>query len=382
MKTTLRILLISLLASFALYSCSDYSPSDPTGIPSDKKAGVAPVVTTDETNTRIPNPNFSEEGQRNVININFTGIQNPANDGWLQLYGTGSPNQNVWVEVDGVQKGILVGNVSTRAEDRYLADVIFLIDNSASMTEESDLVANEVAAWAARLEASGLDIQFGCVGYDAYGVNGGMEMGDLEDIDAFLNRPGTSGRTRTQGFSTNLQDDAEAMESVEFVFSNTENAECSMKALYFASWHLSWGYRYGANRIYINFTDEPNQPLENESFSVEVLKDQNEWNTNDGTIHTVFSAAENSFTEAVLKREKPWLMSDYTGGTNLFAPSNFVGVSLDTLPVTGALVNSYRIQFKNTSDLTDGTHTVKITIATNDGSVKAVKEYTDIKFGK
>lgn len=128
------------------------------------------------------------------------------------------------------------------------------------------------------------------------------------------------------------------------------------------------------NRIYVNFTDEPNQPGGYTRNSVEFFKDQANWNTAQGTVHTVYSGSHNYTNEA------PWLLSEYTGGTTLYASSTFTGVSLSDLPVTGAMTNSYIIKFLDTSDLTDGTHTVVVTILSKDGSVRAEKIFVNVKF--
>jgi hypothetical protein len=54
------------------------------------------------------------------------------------------------------------------------------------------------------------------------------------------------------------------------------------------------------------------------------------------------------------------------------APSNFRGVSLDVLPVTGAIQNSAIIRFANARELLDGNfHEVKITVLSPDKTVRA-----------
>lgn len=60
----------------------------------------------------------------------------------------------------------------------------------------------------------------------------------------------------------------------------------------------------------------------------------------------------------------------------MYVSSDFSGVSLDTLPVTDAMQNSYVIRFTNIDDMMDGmTHTVKITVKTADGTVRAEKTF-------
>ena len=54
--------------------------------------------------------------------------------------------------------------------------------------------------------------------------------------------------------------------------------------------------------------------------------------------------------------------------------ATFSGVTLNSLPVTGAMQNSYIIRFTNVSEFMDGqSHEVKVTILSEDGRVRAEK---------
>jgi len=379
MKTTLRIFILALIASFSFYSCSsdDSDPADPTGIPDDSEATASPVISIEEINTLIPNAQFSAEGEYSVINVNLTGIQHPETKEWLRLLGTKQAEQNIWVEVDGKPKGILVQNLSAgdNNNQKVLADLVFLVDNSGSMSQEANAVAEGIVDWATKLSSQGLDIQFGCVGYES-GINGALGFSNLSGINKYLNRAGRNGTSRTKGYQGA---DSLKLATAAKTYQNGYD-ECGAEALRFADENFS--FRYGSNRIYVNFTDEPNQPGGSAEWSVEYVKDQTKWNTNKGTVHTVFSADSTNMYVSQYRYEKPWLMSDYTGGTSLFVRSDFKDVTLDQLPVTGAMANSYIIKFKNTSDLQDGTHTVKITILSPDQKVKSVKEFKNVKFGQ
>ena len=69
-------------------------------------------------------------------------------------------------------------------------------------------------------------------------------------------------------------------------------------------------------------------------------------------------------------------MSEYTGGSVQKVRSDFSDASLATLPVTGALQNSYIIRFTNVEEYMDGQpHEVKVTVVSADGTVKAEKIY-------
>lgn len=330
------------------------------GIPSDALATPNPDI--EDPNTSIPNIQLSADGK--VISIDMTGVQNPAG-GWMELFGTNSPDQNIWVTVDGKPKGILVINNAGNNSNARAVDLVFLVDNSGSMGQEADAVARDIVAWAQELANSGLDIRFGCVGYES-GVNGALNLTGLTEISAYLNRGSGVGRTKGYGGS-----DASALSSAASRY-HQSRGECGAEALHFANENFS--FRSGANRIYVNFTDEPNQPGSYTQNSVEYFKSQENWNTAQGTVHTVYSDANKNVTE------KPWLLSEYTGGTTLYANSSFTGVSLSALPVTGAMTNSYIIKFLDTSDLTDGTHTIVVTIKSKDGSVRAEKIFVNVKF--
>lgn len=384
MKQIFKTLLFGCLIGMTFVGCSeetpqrDYSePENTTGIPSDALAGENPEI--DVPNTHIPNMNYSVErsGNHVIVRLDLTGIQDPETREWLELIGTGKEEQNVWVSVDDAPKGILVYNSGdNEGEQSIKADLVFLVDNSGSMSEEANLVAAEISSWATKLANSGLDIRFGCVGYNDGGdISGALDFSSAELINEYLNRPNVSGTSRTKGF---YGDKAEFLSNSRTGF-NEVYEECGVVALTFADSLFS--FRTGANRIYVNFTDEPNFPNRIAKWSVEKVKDVTKWPVSKGTIHTVYSADTTDFSETRLYREKPWKLSEYTGGTILQTSSNFSGVSLESLPVTGAMQNSYIIRFTNVDKLMDGkNHIVKITVLTLDGGVKAEKTFT-INFG-
>lgn len=352
---------------------------NPTGIPDDSKAEQNPTIGS--PTTYIPNIQFTEEDYNGypVIRLDMTGISNPQTFDWLKLYGTGGSGknvQNIWISIDNTPKSILVYNNSDDKESKAIkTDLVFLVDNSGSMGEEADAVARDILTWSSALSNSNLDIRFGCVGYyeDGY-IDGAMNLTDAKSLSTYLNR--TTGTERTEGFSgsdaSNLSKSASSSS-----YTIPAGEECGTLALFFANDKFS--FRTGANRIYVNFTDEPNQPGGNSNFSVETLNSSssiNRWSSAQGTVHTVYSADTTTYSEKLYYKEKPWKMSWYTGGTILKAPSDFSGVSLENLPVTGAMENSYIIRFTNIDQYMDGKyHTVKITILSSDKKVRAEKSF-------
>lgn len=356
------------------------------GIPSDDLADPNPEITT--PTTTIPNVNytFDWEGDNAILRLDMTGVQDPnSEDGWLNLVGTGgngANTQNIWVSLDGKPKGIAVYNNSENEGNHVLlTDVVFLVDNSGSMSDEAEGIARDITTWAGTLSRSSLDVKFGCVGYGGnvgsqyatltnnYGVTGALDMSDYTMLDNFLNNRSASGTSRTKGYAGS---NATMLSSVANASYSRAGGECGVQALRFADENFT--FRTGANRVYINFTDDANYPGGNSEISVDYVADVANWNTAKGTIHTVFSGGDISSRLSI--GEKPWLLSDYTGGTSITVSSSFTEVTLDGLPVTGAMQNSYIIRFTNIRELMDGQpHEVKVTILSADKTVQAEKTF-------
>lgn len=373
-----------LAASFTFVSCDSDDDNRTSDIPADNEAGTPPVVT--ENTVTIPNMSapYIEEGSNGTVgNISFTGVK--GTDGnYINLVGTdGGANQNIWLTIDGKQKSIKIVNAGADKSKKSQADVVFLIDDSGSMDEEADSVAAQVVAWS-KVLAQVVDTRFGVVGYGDgyYGIDGAMDMNVIDSLDYFMNsreRWGSPvyGVYRTMGFWGN---NAEKFESIigkegPYAYNGYGSDECGALALHFADEQFS--FRDGANRIYLNFTDEPNQPYGTAKWSVESVNPQNaemyDWTADRGTIHTIFSEDPTWYAGYWDSyNECPWLMSDYTGGTKIFAPSNFKDVSLGEIEVTGAITSTYIVRFNITPDLHTGQHTLTITIKDKNG--QAVKQ--------
>ena len=360
------------------------------GIP-DSQAGTTPTI-QGEPNLTIPQPAFYvDENNEDILNMSLTGIQIPETGEWMELFGTGDNRQNIWVEVDGKPKAIKIINsetVQSRTRgamsriaplSRAKADVVFLVDNSGSMSEEANTVAQEIIDWSTTLSQT-MDVQFGCVGIDHNYVNGAIDITTVEALHDYLNnRSGhTYGIYRTTGYvDANLETKAAAY--------NNAGGECGGIMLHFADENFT--FRSGANRIYVHFTDEPNQPNDHVEWSVESVNtaspDYN-WGATRGTIHTVFSDLYNyrpdTYNWTPLRDEDPRLFATYTGGTTIDTDASFSGVSLEDLPVTGAITNSYIIQLNITTDMLTGKHTVTIVILSTDGNYRAEITFQDVEF--
>lgn len=369
-----------LAASFTFVSChEDDEIMNTSDLPADSEATAPPAVT--ENTVNIPNMSapYVEEGSDGTIgNISFTGIK--GTDGnYINLVGTdGGAGQNIWLNIDGVNKAIKIVNAGTDNKKLGLADVVFLIDDSGSMDEEADSVAKQVVAWS-KVLSKVVDARFGCVGYGdgGYGIDGGMDINVIDSLDYYLTGRGRTGTSRTMEFWGQKADDLnDALHnSGKYSYNGSWSDECGALALHFADEQFS--FRDGANRIYLNFTDEPNQPYSDPKWSVESVNpasDKYNWSADKGTIHTIFSEDATYYSWSELYNECPWAMSDYTGGSTIFAPDNFKGVTLNGLEVTGAITSTYIMRFNITPDLRTGNHQLTITVKDKNG--QAVKKAT------
>lgn len=372
-----------------------------TGIPADAQAGVPPTINAGEETFTMPTSISAlsvDPNNPNIGRFNLAGIQ--ASGEWLELFGTGETNQNIWVEINGKQKGIKVINgeeiaVRSRANtpvSKAKADVIFLVDNSGSMSEEANKVAEEIIRWSAKLSQT-MDVAFGCVGIDHRYINGALNITDVNTLSTYLNT--SSGVGRTQHYGQNMETPPADWETLKEKAQNYTNAggECGGIMLHYADENFT--FREGSNRFYVYFTDEPNQPGNQAPWSVLTVDKNSEyynWSASKGVIYTVYSGGyeqENGFYygdnphnwTSWLTQEDPTLFSTYTGGEILETSGSF-NISLDDLPVTGAITQSFIIQFNITPDLIAGnTYTVTIIIYSKDGTVKSQYTYENIKFG-
>jgi hypothetical protein len=379
----LTVLSVALISIAGLTSClkdEDETIGLPTPftigeIPNDYSATINPTIVN--PNAIIPNYQYEGEDEENglvVYRFDMTGIMDPNTNEWMDLYGTGESNQNVWVSLDDMPKGILVKNHTDDETISHKFDLVFLVDNSGSMSEESDAVARDIVDWANSLANSNIDIQFGCVGYSEYGnVNGGIDFTNHNGLDDFLDYGYGTSRTQHYGGPN-----ASTLQSLALSYGNVYD-ECGVMALRFANDYFT--FRNGANRIYVNFTDEPNQPYYDDNWSVEYLNPiKGNWTPQQGTVHTVFSESPDYFIHQPGYNEMPWLLSEYTGGTVLYASSYFTGVSLNDLPVTGAMQHSYSIYLTVPETLFDGQfHNLKLTVLSQDHEVRGEKDFL-IKF--
>ena len=382
---------LCLSASLALYSCvssggetiplefdvptGDITPID--GIPNDALASTNPSV-----NPTVEFPDFahaivtgSKDAQ--IAEFYLPGIKSPTNNNWLYLVGTGGAHaipQNVWVSVDGKPKGCLaLNNSNSEIEAPIAIDFIFLVNNSNNMKEAGDMIFRTLDEWTDALKGENISMAYYCVGYgggNTKGVNGACNRSTASELKAYLSREGVSGVSRTMGFN-----DIDALEQLAQSQYQNCDGECGVEALKFANEAFAGKFRPNAIRMYLNITDEPNQPGGDPKWSVESIKTQDQWHAGSGTIYTLFSGNQ-GFINQVNEYEHPWLLSEYTGGYITTCDAKLTDITLKKLPVTGSLQNCTKIRIANVDDYLDGKyHDIKITILSGDKEIQASKTF-------
>ncbi len=358
------LLILSIALGLFLIGCDKDSSTEPensnTDIPADP-VGVTPPATT--INNVQPTATFSAPADNpSRVQMNLTGLLDPTTNNPINLfYDPSNPgSSNIFVTEDGKVKGLKVTKVGTGTI--LQADVVFTVDVSGSMGQESDSVAASIIRFANFLQASGLDVRFGAVGY--YGdVRGAINFTNATTLANFLNR--SSGTQRTVGFAG---PDSAALETNAANFASNMSSvdENGVVGVLFADANFSW--RASAQKVFVNFTDEPTQSTTSSP----------NWNTAQmcaaiagrATVHTVFSEDtlyyNNSWSAT---NERPWDMSKCTGGTVKFIDANATGLDLTTLPVAGALSNSYLVEYvKSSSQAMEHVVVVIVKVTNADGS--------------
>ncbi len=347
MRKLLLILLFA-LTSLIYFACdSAETPADNSDIPSDPSGVTVPTTTK---NNILPSATFTAVGNR--VKLNLLGLLDPTTQQPIIFnYDASNPqNSNLFVQEDGVVKGLKVTKVGTG--NVLTADVVFLVDNSGSMDQEADSVAASIIEFANFLQASGLDVKFAVVGFSVSGdINGGINFTTAQKLSTYLNH--SYGTYRTEGFSG---PDSAALETraYNFGYAGDENG---VMAAFFADSVYSW--RPGAQRVMVLFTDEPTQNMDGIHWTNAQACSLLSGKT---TIHTIYSS-DTTYSSWNQYNERPWEVSICTGGTYKFIPYNAAGLSLKDLPVAGALANSYLVEYVTSQ--TGKAHTVKVTVFTS-----------------
>ncbi len=351
-------------------------------IPGDNQATPPPAIVNHIIDDYIPNLSVStHNADANHIIIQMTGIKDPNSRSYIQLQGTGMANQNIWLQVDGKDKGFLVTKNSNSGGSAKLVDMVFTVDNSGSMDDEADTIAMQIKNWVHYLNTQNLNINVGIVGYDVSGnISGALNFTDAQTLEYYLvdreigyySDPVT-GTDRTVGF---YGADSATLHQYAQDYAPNIYDENGMVAVRFAHEYFAW--RSGANRIYVNFTDEPNQTTNSSDSLFSVYSLINHWNATDGTIHTVYSEDTTGYWYD--HNERPWLMSEYTGGQAVFVNDDATDLDLNALPVTGALAETFLVEYMNNEGA--GVHNIQIFVKSNLSDADGTRLYKNVSYSK
>lgn len=362
MKKSYLVTLLFLSGILLVSSCKKDSDK-PSVIPADPGTPV-PATTVNNLNTSISNPGVTNEGD-GVISISLLGIKDPKTGNFIDLKGTGS-DQTIWIEEDGVNKGILVEKVNRmKSSGGYPIDAVFIVDNSGSMYEEADSIASQINSFARFLEANGIDLRVGCVGHNGE-VNGALNITTVDKLKTYLDENTGTSRTSYYGGA-----DALTLETNASTFCSAYyGSENAIPSLLFADKYFSW--RPGAARFYITFTDEALQP-NGSVFDLPEFKTK--WKYSNGTVNSVFSLEDSywngaqpdtsycyqnysewNLTDAV----RPWELAKLSGGAQMFIHSDCKDLDLKKLDATLQLSETIVAKFKTSN--VNGKHVLKIVI--------------------
>jgi hypothetical protein len=325
-------------------------------------------VPVPQINNLVPSATFTRAtGNQSRIQINLLGLVNPVTEQPISLLAdyTGGIH-NFYLQEDGVVKGVKLTKVSSSSVLK--ADVVFTVDNSGSMSEEADSIAARIVTFANYLSSTGLDVRFGCVGYDGQ-VNGALNITTHQALSNYLNRGSYyTGTWRTYEFSG---PDSAKLSETAWNYASEIWGENGVVGIFFADTMFNW--RAGAQHVFVNFTDEPTQPGGYAYWSTSNLCDRM---IGKGTVHTVFSEDTTYYYWQDLTDERPWRMSQCTGGTVKFISNDASDLNLLDLPVTGALSNSYLVEY-----LTSGASTIhNVMITVMDVGADGQIEYQGISY--
>lgn len=320
-----RILIASVILILYLTSCRE-NPSELNipEIPADPTGPVPEVV----RNNVVPSGTFfTVQVERRRLNLSGIVVNNYG----VPLYGTGDPDQNIWIEIEGVNKGILVKKVSST--NRLKADIVFCVDVSGSMNDAIvDSIATTLAAFSNYIYRNGIDARFGGVGF----------VGDIRGVK-LLTDDVVNFRSWVQ--TKRFIDTATQVLFPQFGSSSLN--ENPVAAIRYADSLFNW--RADAQRIFVVFTDVPVKPTAREDWSTSWVRNNLRGR---GVVHVVFANDSSKFTNLWsipnLSNQNPRDLATFTGGTFRMLVDGY-NLNLLTLPMVESLLYSYSIDFLTTS---------------------------------
>ncbi len=306
---------------FTFYSCRENTTETQLPeIPPDQTGTVPQVV----KNNIVPSGRFyTVELERRRLNLSGIVVNNYG----IDLYGTGDPDQNIWIEIDGVNKGLLVKRVSP--QNRLKADIVFCVDVSGSMNDAIiDSIANTIAGFSDYIYRYGIDARFGGVGFvgDIRGVK--LLTDDVANFRSWV---------RAKRFiDTSTQ--------ILFPqFGSSSLNENPVSAIRYADSLFNW--RLDAQKVFVVFTDVPVKPSSRDDWSINWIRNNLRGK---GIVHVVFANDTSKFTNLWstpnLSNQNPKDLALVTGGTYKIFPDGY-NLNLLYLPLVESLIYSHSIDF-------------------------------------
>lgn len=328
-------------------SANDDIPGDPGGAP--------PEPTKNDLKPAFSLQSTPDNDQR--IRLNLAGLIDKATGKAIEF----KANETVFVQEDGELRGLKVSQAQQSNQLPY--DVVFVVDNSGSMDEEANTVTDRIVDFAEVLGKSGLDVRLGVVGFDG-NPNGGIDLTDAAAVKAFLTRTGVTGTSRTKGFDgANKADLEKAAGELDAPY-----GENGVVAIRFA--HGAFNYRANAQKVFLYFTDEPNQDSATPHTAWRGYTDYHAaafcagWQPGEGVVHVVWSGyATTTFTK---DEEDPRSLADCTGGTKVDVASDAKDLDLTKLDVTKALASSALVEYVSADP--SQPHEVTVTVKNGDSA--------------
>ena len=268
------------------------------------------------------------------IHTTVLGVIDPATSQPIAL----EPGTTLVILEDGKEVPLTVVPRDDNAE-KVAIDVVFDVDNSGSMGQEADSIAEKIIAFAQLLAKSGLDARFGVVGQNG-NITGAFNLGSADAMEAYLAKE--KGVQRTMHFG----DDAKLSTLGQATRAKYPSAENGISGIQFANANFSW--RPEAQRIFINFTDEPTQPNKSRSPWSTTEATCSAWTPTSGNVHLVWSGSSLSSARWTKDRdENPAELSKCTGGVVMSVRSDAKDLDLTTLPMTEALRSSVIVEYES-----------------------------------
>lgn len=333
-----------------------------------------------EEQTIAPAFSLSAPDSNGIISMNVSGVD--AGTGSASTAAAGELSAEHFTVVEGgAVKGITVERIG-EGTTRAAADIMFVLDTTASMGAGLNSVAVSVANFLDHLDSSGLDAQVGAITFgDAYDTK--LESGSYGG-DSFMDETPPS-FDHEERSSFGLSDDFAAFRQyligditdAELDAGNAVNAgqareggrdggdipENSLGALEYAYDTPDFGWRTGAQKVFIVITDtcSHNDITFAEGFGE--AGDSDKWAPSsedavveklrgNATVHVV--APEDTKNSNGCRNEHTDLVvltgSAGTGGVYEKWDDDLPAFDLSDLPIAGAVTSGYIVKYRGTVD--------------------------------